>query len=398
MKKSMNSGYELIETIHIAGSTFVLGENLTAPEPYVTWKGSGQDSYHDGHYFTTKEDARTDLLRRAIEVLPEAEQHIIAKAIVDEDLRRDIIDDYRDDLFLGDTESCLWGAARFLKIPDNQLDGLLKNQQFLSTARRLYDNLDHSYENEAYSDALTTLITDQFSYVLPNEFSAVLKISPEEWSILQDALALPINELSEKYGAVNPGEYILQFTQRIEAIHESATMTINILPKEHEAAENKIELILADEKHNTTEKILTSVDSIDQVFSITDENGVQWNVDLHADERLRRIGQIFQFHSDTDDYRYQPYVGKTCIIDRMLTKEEADILISGPMWKARFEDGTVLNVFDYELLLPLDRKWDLIHYPEQVKPIVSLSERILNAQRAEQQSAMQTPHKSNIEK
>ena len=398
MKKPANSGYELIETIHIAGNTFVLGEKLTAPEPYVTWKGSGQDSYHDGHYFTTKEEAQINLLRRAIEVLPEAEQHTIAKAIVGKDLRRDIIDGYREELFLGDTEVCLFGAARFLKIPDDQLDDLLKNQQFLSAARRLYDNLDHSYENEAYSDTLTTLITEQFSYVLPNEFSAVLKISPEEWCILQDALTLPINELAEKYGAVNPGEYILQFTQRIEAIYESATMTINILPKEHEAAENRVELVLADEKRNTTEKSLTAVKNIEQIFSITDADGVQWNVDLHADERLRRVGKTFQFHSDTDDSRYQPYVGKTCAIDRMLTKEEADILISGPMWKARFEDGTVLDVFDNELLLPLNRKWDLIHHPEQVKPIASLSDRILNAQQAEQQIARQTSHQINIEK
>jgi len=399
MEKPINAGYAMIEHMLMAGKTFVLGENSAETNPYVTWEEIESNSYQEGHYFTTKEAARADLVHRAISSLSEHEQQVLSLSIVNEDTKRKIIDDYREELFFGDTEACLYDAARYLMLSDTQVENLLNDQQFLSAARRIYNNMDHSYENEALSETLKDLVVEHFTYALPKEFFAVLKISPEEMTILQDALSMPMDALEQKYGAIDPGENILQFIQTIETPLGKATMCINILPQEHKEDINRIEIELYDDKNRMTEKLLTNVQKFEQLFSVTDSQGITWTVDLHADERMRRINQTFLFHSDTDDKGYEPYIGKPCIIDRMLTKDEADILISGPMWKARFEDGTILDVFDHELVLPLKQRWNLIDHPEQIKPIEPLATRILSAEHnVSQDTKNQTLANNEIEK
>lgn len=170
-------------------------------------------------------------------------------------------------------------------------------------------------------------------------------------------------------------------------------MNISVFPKENAESKPRVEISLVNSKHHTTETTLINVESFERIYDITDENGIPWSVDLHADERMRRIGREFQFHSDTDEEPYQSYIGKRCTIERMLTKEEADILASILMWKARFEDGTVLDVFDNELILPLERKWDLINHPDRInpKPIEPLTNRIQNAQHISIQQSNRKP-------
>lgn len=63
-----NAGYEIKRLIlYDDNKGFVLGENLRAPNPYVTWKiteGQGRRSYDWGHYFPTEEAAVKDFLKR----------------------------------------------------------------------------------------------------------------------------------------------------------------------------------------------------------------------------------------------------------------------------------------------------------------------------------------------
>ena len=67
-----NAGYEIKRLIlYDDNKGFVLGENLRAPDPYVTWKiteGQGRRSYDWGHYFPTEEAAvKAVAVRRARE-------------------------------------------------------------------------------------------------------------------------------------------------------------------------------------------------------------------------------------------------------------------------------------------------------------------------------------------
>ena len=64
-----NAGYEIKRLLLYDDNTgFALGENLRAPDPYVTWKVTeeqGRRSFDWGHYFTTERAAVKDFLKRA---------------------------------------------------------------------------------------------------------------------------------------------------------------------------------------------------------------------------------------------------------------------------------------------------------------------------------------------
>ena len=64
-----NAGYEIKRLLlYDDNKGFALGENLRAPDPYVTWKVTeeqGRRSFDWGHYFTTERAAVKDFLKRA---------------------------------------------------------------------------------------------------------------------------------------------------------------------------------------------------------------------------------------------------------------------------------------------------------------------------------------------
>lgn len=65
MEQRRNAGYKITDMIHVGACEFVLGENENAPGRFVTWRCRDGDDYSLGHYFTDKDDAVKDLVKRA---------------------------------------------------------------------------------------------------------------------------------------------------------------------------------------------------------------------------------------------------------------------------------------------------------------------------------------------
>ena len=213
------------------------------------------------------------------------------------------------------------------------------------------------------------------------EHTATLKISPEEMEIINDILSMPGDKIHETYGPFTPASGCLSFQQPITYDSKNKYLCISIIPKGREGESNRIHIDLYTPGTPTPiRKTLTSVQSLEQIYSITDPSGHTWQLDLHADERLRRIGREFTFTTDSPDF--PNHEGKTCTIQRMLNKDENTMLETNLMWKARFADGTTLDVFDSELSLPQSIQQDLKSNPEQIKPIPikPLREKINQAQ------------------
>ena len=66
-EKKYAGKYEIIENIEVGQKVFALGHNPGAVQPYGTWQSYKESSrgFDDGHYFSTHEDAKNDLQRRA---------------------------------------------------------------------------------------------------------------------------------------------------------------------------------------------------------------------------------------------------------------------------------------------------------------------------------------------
>ena len=52
MEKRVNQGYEIVQSIEVGTSEFVLGVNQYHPEQFVTWKCSGKTDYYWGIILT----------------------------------------------------------------------------------------------------------------------------------------------------------------------------------------------------------------------------------------------------------------------------------------------------------------------------------------------------------
>lgn len=167
-----NAGYIIQEKISLQHGTFVLGHNPNAPASYVTWEQMPRGYYHQGNYFADEDSARLNLLERAISCLPREQSDALALSILSEEAREDLSRKDREENAWADIESCFYGAAEYLKIPDIAANRLLSDPQFRSEALRVFWNQDHSYENEALQEGLELLIQDRFS--------DKLNLSPEE--------------------------------------------------------------------------------------------------------------------------------------------------------------------------------------------------------------------------
>ncbi len=398
---TINQGYTITDSISIAGQTYVMGHNPNAPDPYVTWLAREDGGYTFGHYLATEESARKDLFKRALEVLPEHEsQAIVLDNLSDED-RAAIEEDGRMEIRLGDIEACLLDGD--LGFDEAQVSTIMADESFITKALHRYHNIDHSNENEALAESLADLIKEKFPHYMPQEATTTLKISPEEMSILNDVLSLTEKELCAKYGELDPGEGLLIFFKDVESPTKTAHLRLEIEPRVNQDDENLIHLYVSTGRHlqmDEAKRTYHNVASLEQVFSIQDKNGFTWNLDIHADERLRRIGKEFTFTTDSDSPEYTSRIGEFCIVERLLTKEENETTLSGGlMWKARFEDGTVLDVWDHELKLPRTIQFDLDINPEQKKPIQPqpLDNLLTSAQQRVAQNGMPTsPHEPQL--
>ena len=62
--KRINAGYEIIKSLSVGKTEFVLGVNIHDRARYVTWECTGGNNYYWGHYFTDKDAATKDLYDR----------------------------------------------------------------------------------------------------------------------------------------------------------------------------------------------------------------------------------------------------------------------------------------------------------------------------------------------
>ena len=76
MSVRSNAGFQIVDSIFIGESEFVLGVNKANPTMFVTWKCDGGDYYYWGHYNTDMLAAKKDLLKRASEELEIIEQQM----------------------------------------------------------------------------------------------------------------------------------------------------------------------------------------------------------------------------------------------------------------------------------------------------------------------------------
>lgn len=62
--KRTNAGYEIIQSIPVGNTEFVLGESHGGGAKYVTWECKDGTNYFWGHYFMERENAVNDLYDR----------------------------------------------------------------------------------------------------------------------------------------------------------------------------------------------------------------------------------------------------------------------------------------------------------------------------------------------
>ena len=59
-----NTGYIILQACKVGNQEIVLGENLNAPDPYVTWMCRNGTDYNFGHYCSTMLSASRDFMKR----------------------------------------------------------------------------------------------------------------------------------------------------------------------------------------------------------------------------------------------------------------------------------------------------------------------------------------------
>ena len=84
--KRVNAGYEIIDSIPVGNTEFVLGRSISDGARYVTWECSRGDYYFWGHYFNDRENAVKDLYDRVEhEVAIRRQLGVKSKAKTDKD-------------------------------------------------------------------------------------------------------------------------------------------------------------------------------------------------------------------------------------------------------------------------------------------------------------------------
>jgi hypothetical protein len=59
-----NQGYTILQAQTVGNEEIVLGENLNAPDPYVTWVCRNGTDYNFGHYRSSMLSASRDFMKR----------------------------------------------------------------------------------------------------------------------------------------------------------------------------------------------------------------------------------------------------------------------------------------------------------------------------------------------
>lgn len=359
-KQNRNAGYDIIHRVALGEKHFVVGHNPKAPAPYVTWQYFAETgSYHQGNYFAQEADAIMDLFRRAGESLDLPGRSLGLELLSDDD--RMIL---REE---SEREAVHYGLSELLAGTEQpyDYDALVNNPNFMARAIHAYNNIDHSYENEAFSDQLEEILKDFPEYrkdhTVPASDKAQIKMSPEEAALLNALLQIPSARIPEEYGpwGDNIGFHFVSATgyysgslelapsyepgsnhslSKTEPPHVIVTVwncnTGDLLCKDTYYASDLNALLLGD-------------------YSIFTK-GPESKLELSVEEapELRRLGNTFVYRCNAEEDRYTKHDGELCTITKQLTPEECDILITGLMWEAQFPDGDILHIWDEELEQP----------------------------------------------
>ena len=218
-----NAGYEIVETLSFSDHHFALGHNPKAPAAYVTWETSEKlEAFFRGHYFTDKEDAILDLFQRAGRELHLAGHKSLGIGLLTEQDLHDMRQEFRNENAREDIAVALAEELDCHREENYDLEALLKDPAFMDKAIRLYDNLDHGYENEALRDELSYLLEEFPQHHVNTErkdLTAEVRISPEMNDLIKDLLNMPTAAVAEKYGPLGDNyEFVFSFDNDVEAI------------------------------------------------------------------------------------------------------------------------------------------------------------------------------------
>lgn len=180
-----NAGYLIKEQITMMNETYVLGHNPNSPAPYVTWSADlAKDYFVYGHYFKDEASARQDLIKRALENLPEKETDEMALSLLSDEGKESIIKKAREDVALEDIKYNLPDALdEVLDTLDRDdlvyegtepiLTALTKDEKFMKSALEAYYRIDHSFDNECLVNALSAIMKEDFPELIQKEISSL---------------------------------------------------------------------------------------------------------------------------------------------------------------------------------------------------------------------------------
>lgn len=370
-----NAGYKIIEELSFSNNHYVLGHKPNAPAPYVTWEANEQkNAFFRGHYFADKESALLDLFQRAGKDLHLEGGKSLGLALLTEDDRRILREE-------GDIEAVCFALNDLFPNNQKRYEELVNNPDFMERAVHRYNNIDHSYENEAFAETLEDLILDFPEKRM--EIHAEMNLSPEKVALIQDLLKMPTAAIREKYGPLGDSYPDLEF-----ALENGMTVSFEILPVYDSQDSNKLSetephTLAVNVRDEAGNEIYDrryvpglSAFSIPGDFKLTVSNNLRLNLTFKEDESLRRVGNQFLFECSGGEDHIKAHHGELCTIQRALTPKECDILCIGFMWEAEFPNGDRLHVFDHELLtparpvaekLPLSKQIDTAQ--EKTKPV-----------------------------
>ena len=182
----------------------------------------------------------------------------------------------------------------------------------------------------------------------------VLTLPPEKVDMLNYCLTHNMNEIADQFGAIGDDPQVwFDFTPDIEAI-----LTVLILE-----GRSQLQLELMHKGEPYAEPMLMQRDTLDGSYTFTAHDGVTFTLTVEKDPEQQRVGRTFTFHTDDPSMKKtaQIFNGKTCtVLEQVDPKLHYEPLSIGEMmWRVRFSDGPILDVYDHELQ-PIPRKKDLI--------------------------------------
>lgn len=234
-------------------------------------------------------------------------------------------------------------------------------QEYLnSVSARLFGMVKGEYQDIAYRDAdsLTSRLSQDKESSSP--FHATLKLPPEQLAVFNDVVTMNANQLYEKYGPFGDDfDFTVDFSDGLYAYIKLH------LPAEDSFKDQVSMYLCCNGVPVGGYQTYDDLNTFEGTFQLKHKDGQTFTLDIMQDEQQRRIGNTFIFYANTTDPEITQYNGKRCTILSQIGKEDNDVLCSGILYKAYFEDGGTVHVFDAELS-------ERVFFKEQAKSLDDL--------------------------